>query len=121
MAQNFSNKNIDLEPIAQVVHDAIRAWSAVHGQHAIPRWADAPDWMQASTLRSVAFVLDYPDASAGDQHRQWMAQRLEEGWVFGEVRDEDAKTHPMLVPFEDLPDFEIKKDLLVAAIVKALA
>lgn len=121
MAQNFSNKNMDLEPIAQVVHDAIRAWSAVHGQHTIPRWADAPDWMQASTLRSVAFVLDNPDASAGDQHRQWMAQRLADGWVFGEVRDEDAKTHPMLIPFEDLPDFEIKKDLLVAAIVKALA
>lgn len=76
--------------------------------------------MKASTLRSVEFVRDHPDTSAEAQHEQWLAQRLSDGWTLGEVRDEDAKTHPMLIPFADLPDYEVRKDELVTAIVKAL-
>jgi hypothetical protein len=37
------------------------------------------------------------------------------------VKDETAKTHPDLVPFDDLPEHERQKDRLFMAIVHALA
>jgi len=110
-----------LEPVARVVHAAIRTWSTAHGQPEMPDWDMAPDWMKDSTFASIRFVLDNPEADAGAQHVQWMLQRQAQGWIYGPVRDEDEKTHPMLVPFEQLPVMEQKKDDLVAAIVKALA
>lgn len=109
-----------LEPIARVVHAAIRTWSAAHGQTDILDWDEAPQWMKDSTRRSVRYVLNHPNSGAGAQHRQWMDQRLSEGWVFGPERDEALKTNPMLVPFDDLPLVEQKKDDLVSAIVNAL-
>lgn len=108
------------EPVARVIHEAIRAWSAAHGQSVMPEWAAAPQWMKDSTFASIKFVLDHPDADAGAQHVQWMEQRRAQGWTYGPQRDETLKTHPMLVPFSELPIMEQKKDDLVTAIVHAL-
>ena len=110
-----------LDPIARVIHAAIRTWSTAHGQPDMPDWDMAPQWMKESTFASIKFVLENPDADAGAQHVQWMEQRRAQGWTYGPVRDEALKTHPMLVPFDQLPVMEQKKDDLVSAIVRALA
>lgn len=39
-------------------------------------------------------------------HDTWAAGRLAEGWRYGAERDEAARTHPCLVPYEELPDSE---------------
>ncbi|MEO1552786.1 MAG: RyR domain-containing protein [Pseudomonadota bacterium] len=109
-----------LEPVARVIHAAIRTWSAAHGQKDIPDWDTAPQWMKDSTFASISFVLDHPDADAGAQHLQWMQQRRAQGWTYGPVRDDKVKTHPMMVPFNQLPLMEQRKDDLVRAIVRAL-
>ncbi len=111
----------DLEAISRAVHEAVRAWSAAHGQLDIPAWDEAPDWMRASTEESVRFVQAHPQAGAGAQHEQWMAQRQADGWTYGATRDDEKKHHPMLVPFDELPEFERKKDALVCAIILALS
>ena len=69
-------------------------------------------------LESVTRPL--PDAPASAQHDQWMEEKLANGWHFGEVKDADAKTHPQLIPYDDLSEFEKRKDALVAAIISAL-
>lgn len=107
--------------IARTVHEAIRAWSAAHGQKPPPHWKQAPRWMKESTLESVDFVLANPEANDGHQHDQWMEQKKRDGWTFGAVKDEKKKTHPMMVPFEDLPEMEKRKDTLLKAVVLALA
>jgi hypothetical protein len=109
-----------LEPIAQVVHAAIRAWARANDQNEIPVWQEAPAWMKESTFTSVRFVIDNPSAGPGAQHEQWMVSRKAQGWVYAAERDDDQKHHPMLVPFEQLPAIEQKKDHLVGAIVLAL-
>lgn len=111
----------DLEAIARTVHEALRAWSMAHGRADFPGWEDAPDWMKASSRDSVQFVLDNPAAGPGAQHAQWMQQRLSAGWIYGPERDDARKTHPMLIPFDDLPEFEQRKDAVVCAIVTALS
>lgn len=49
-----------------------------------------------------------------------MQERTEQGWVHGEVLDRPNKVHPHLVPYDQLPASQKKKDALFLAIVTAL-
>lgn len=105
---------------APIVHETLGVWSAANRQPRYPAWEIAPDWMKEATYESVTFVLDHPGSSDSLHHDQWMQKKIEDGWVWGPVKDGDKKTHPMLVAFEDLPIFERKKDALVKALVLEL-
>jgi hypothetical protein len=50
-----------------------------------------------------------------------MAQKLAEGWKLGPVKNPEAKEHPCLVPFDDLPVEQKVKDYLFRGVVRALA
>ena len=44
------------------------------------------------------------DAMAEMEHGRWIVDRLRDGWVHGEKRSLEHKTHPDLVPWEQLDD-----------------
>ncbi len=44
-----------------------------------------------------------------------------DGWVHGEVKDPERKTHPALLPFAELPAERQLQDRLFIAIIRALA
>jgi hypothetical protein len=106
--------------IAQVMHEATRAWQKANGQEPAPPWSRAPKWMKDSSAASVVWRVANPKASASAQHDQWLAQKKLDGWKFGKVKDAQKKTHPMMVPYSQLPEFERRKDALVNAVVDAL-
>ena len=39
-------------------------------------------------------------------HEIWAQQRMKDGWIWGPHRDDARKTHPCLVPYEELPESE---------------
>ena len=39
-------------------------------------------------------------------HEVWAKNRMEQGWVYGEERNDELKSHPCLIPYEDLPEVE---------------
>lgn len=43
---------------------------------------------------------------AKNAHEVWAKTRLEQGWTYGEARDDAKKLHPCLVPYEALPEDE---------------
>lgn len=43
-------------------------------------------------------------------HEVWAETRISQGWRFGEQRNDELKTHPCLVPYEELPEEEKKYD-----------
>eukprot|EP00004_Rigifila_ramosa_P002280 TRINITY_DN12370_c0_g1_i1.p1 TRINITY_DN12370_c0_g1~~TRINITY_DN12370_c0_g1_i1.p1 ORF type:complete len:191 (-),score=47.09 TRINITY_DN12370_c0_g1_i1:13-585(-) len=47
---------------------------------------------------------------AKNTHETWAADRIKEGWTWGAVRSDTARTHPNLVAFEKLPASEQKFD-----------
>jgi hypothetical protein len=106
--------------VAKVVHAATRIWADEHGEPLTSAWDESPQWHQDSVCDGVLFHTDNPGATPADSHKNWMAEKLADGWVYGEVKDPDAKTHPCLVPFEDLPEQQQAKDRLFKAIVHAL-
>lgn len=107
--------------IAMACHEANRAWCLANGDESQKHWEEAEDWQKESAIKGVEFKLANPNAQEDSQHNAWMADKIKDGWVYGEVKDATAKTHPCIVSFYDLPEFQQKKDQLFCAIVKALA
>lgn len=46
------------------------------------------------------------EAMAKNVHEVWAQTRIAQGWQYGPERDDAEKLHPMLVPYEDLPEEE---------------
>lgn len=44
------------------------------------------------------------------EHKRWNAYMRSEGYCYGKKRDDMAKLHPCLVPYDELPEAEKKKD-----------
>jgi hypothetical protein len=105
--------------IACVCHEVNKAYCESQGDTSQPSWEDAPDWQKSSALMGVDLHFTQnvgPQAS----HETWMAQKVGEGWVYGEVKDPEAKTHPCIVPFDQLPVAQQAKDFIFRAVVHAL-
>lgn len=107
--------------VASVAHEVNRAYCAFLFDYSQLPWADASDGIKASARSGVEFHLANPDAGPDASHNAWMAHKVAAGWVFGPVKDEAAKTHPCIVPFEELPPEQQVKDHLFRAVVHALA
>jgi hypothetical protein len=69
-------------------------------------------------MNGVVFNMKNPDATAADNHASWLELKLAEGWTLGETKDPIAKTHPCMVPYDELPKDQQTKDALYAAVVK---
>jgi len=106
--------------IAQACHEANKVWCESVGDYSQKHWNDAEEWQRESAIKGVQFRFDNPDAAHDAQHNAWMKDKLADGWVYGEVKDAESKTHPCIVPFDKLPEFQQKKDALFCAIVDAL-
>lgn len=113
-------KTYQVIDIAKVCHQANKAWCEANNDFTQQNWEDAEEWQQDSAISGVEFRLTNPDAKEDAQHNAWMEDKIKYGWVYGEVKDAEKKTHPCLVPFEQLPEFQQKKDKLFCAIVDAL-
>jgi hypothetical protein len=72
-----------------------------------------PTEEQLESLKDgVRFLLDNPGATAEENHTNWMKKKLEQGWVYGESKDPEKRTHPDLVPYNQLPQVEQLKDIM---------
>lgn len=47
---------------------------------------------------------------AKNVHEVWAQKRIEEGWKYGEKRDDELRLHPCLVSYEQLPEIEKEYD-----------
>ena len=112
---------MDKEAIAAVCHEANRKLCLSQGDATQPDWTQAPEWQVNSAVGGVYFHLHNPEAGPEASHENWMALKEVEGWIYGEVKDAEAKTHPCMVPFDQLPPEQQAKDHLFRAIVHALA
>ena len=51
-------------------------------------------------------LLELTEQIAQNVHDVWAANRMAEGWVYGPQRDDQAKTTPCLVPYDQLTEAE---------------
>ena len=104
---------------ARAAHEANRAYCIAIGDNSQPSWDDAPDWQKQSALAGVSGVLsgNTPEQS----HEGWMAHKLADGWKYGPAKNPEAKEHPCMVPYSELPEDQRAKDDIFCAVVRAVA
>lgn len=105
--------------LAHVAHETNRAYCRSIGDDSQPGWDDAPEWQRESAIKGIEGAL--AGNTPEQQHQSWMDQKVADGWVYGPVKDPEAKTHPCLVPYAELPAEQQVKDHLYMAVVKAAA
>lgn len=113
---------MNIELIAEMAHRVNKQWCELNGDMTQPDWCDAPDWQIESAIMGVQFHMDNPDAGDSASHDSWMAQKVSDGWVYGVEKRPDATppTHHCIVPFDQLPLVQQKKDALFRAVIHAL-
>lgn len=107
-----------VEEIAEVCHEANRVLQRINGEDVSPPWSGAAGWVRDSARSGVLSALS--GSSPEELHAAWSREKTELGWVYGPRKDGIAKTHPCLVPYDDLPDAQKRKDFLFGAIVRSL-
>ena len=111
------------DAVAQVCHEANRAYCQTIGDLSQPTWNDAPEWQKASALKGVEFHLsrlivgEKPSPSAS--HESWLAEKRAAGWKYGPTKNPETKEHPCFLPYAELPPEQRMKDYIFSAIVEA--
>lgn len=111
---------ISEEAIAAVCHEANRRYCHEIGDDSQKPWEEAPWQQKQSAIAGVAFVLRNPGLPPSAAHASWLKRKIEQGWTFGEAKDENLKTHPCIKVYEALPVDQQVKDMLFRSIVIAL-
>lgn len=69
-----------------------------------PQPIDTNDVMLPEELNELAEEI------AKNVHEVWSAGRINDGWTYGEERNDVEMKHPCLVPYEELPEAEKEYD-----------
>jgi len=120
LAAEEEPKKMTSEEIAQICHETNRVYCKMIGDNSQVAWDEAPQWQRFSAIVGVEFIINNEHAQASDSHESWFAQKKQDGWKYGAVKDAENKTHPCCVPYSKLPREQQIKDHLFLAIVKAI-
>lgn len=66
----------------------------------VPKPMDTTDVLLPEELNQLV------EQMAQNVHDVWAESRIREGWKYGPYRNDQEKTHPCLVSYENLPDNE---------------
>lgn len=88
--------------IAKVIHSANKAYAdAIGGRLLNPSWEEAPEQQRQDLLKAIASTIINPQTPQFS-HEQWCLAREKEGWTKDINYNPHRKTHPSLVPFDQL-------------------
>ncbi len=65
-----------------------------------------PKPLDTNDVEVPAELISLLEEISKNVHEVWAAQRINEGWKYGVLRDDLKKTTPCLVPYEKLPETE---------------
>ena len=73
-----------------------------------------PQPVDNSTIELSPDLLELTEQLAENAHDHWAKRRIAEGWTWGATRDDERRTHPCLVPYDQLPKSEKAYDRATA-------
>lgn len=73
-----------------------------------------PKPVDTGSIRLPDSLLELTEKIAENTHENWAAARMREGWIYGPERSDEKKTHPCLIPYDQLPESEKEYDRCTA-------
>lgn len=113
--------NVDFDLVerrALFVYEACRLEAIAARRPIVPEsFVERDAKFKEQFLRTIERVCaDGYETTPEAEHESWMQAYAAMGWRYGVVRDLAAKTHPDMVPFEQLPPAEREKDAVFLAV-----
>ena len=108
---------LTIDDVAKCCHEINRTYSLSIGDHTHKSWEETPEDIKASARNGVLFYLENPHASPEKQHEVWKQFKINQGWIYGEIKDSVKKTHPCIIEYNKLPLNQKIKDYLFQTIV----
>jgi len=106
--------------VAKTCHEVNRAFCReVLMDHSHLPWEQTPQELKDSIFSGVCAHFDDPELTPEASHRKWVEYKTAEGWKFGNHKDAEAKTHPCMLPYDQLHKHDRAKDHLFAAVCKS--
>jgi hypothetical protein len=65
-----------------------------------------PQPIDTTDVKLPKELIELGEVIARNVHEVWAAGRVKDGWTYGTVRDDVKKTHPCLIPYEELTETE---------------
>lgn len=65
-----------------------------------------PQPMDTTAVQLPKELDELVEQMSKNVHEVWAHSRMSQGWTYGEQRNDTLKTHPCLIPYEDLPEVE---------------
>jgi hypothetical protein len=109
-----------IELAAEAAHEANRCYCRALGDNSQPRWDEAPQWQKDSAIAGAKAIFEDPDTTPEQSHEGWMRHKEAEGWVYGPVKDPEKKEHPCLLPYDQLPVEQRRKDEIFKSVVQTI-
>ena len=103
---------------SEFVYEGARIAAIAANAPVVPElWSDREEDFKEQFRRVIDRQCNlYKDASPEELHGMWAQQYFEMGWVYGEERSLENKTHPDLVPYAQLGQLERDKDAVFVAL-----
>ena len=67
-----------------------------------------PEPVDTSDVTVPEELMELVEEMSRNVHEVWAKSRMDQGWTWGKQRDDERKTHPDLVPYDELT--EVEKD-----------
>ena len=115
---NYTDEQI--ETAARAAHEVNRVYcrQVMDDDSHLP-WKDTPEDIRRSAFSGVQGIADAPTLLPADSHEAWLDYKRAEGWVYDEVKSFADKTHPCMVPYDQLPPGQRFKDAIFGIVVRA--
>lgn len=111
---------LTVEQIAQVAHEADRAYSAaVLADYSQPVWVDATQESRDLQISATRSICEEPTITPAKLHEDWCSVMQMSGWKCGPL-DITNRVHPSLMPYDELPEHDQARLRMFDGIVRGL-
>jgi len=101
------------------IYEVARLEAIASNRRIVPElWSERDEKFRLQMTEYVGSLRGKTLPTPEEAHDSWWRKYEEMGWKYGEVRDTTAKTHPDMVPFNELPKDEQDKDEIFLALVE---
>lgn len=106
--------------IAEAAHDINKVYCEAMGDKNKQAWGEMTQESKNKLSSAVKSVADTSEMTPKACHDLWMQHKLADGWGLGFPLDAVNKTHPCLLPYCELPEYQRRKDELFISTIRGL-